>query len=674
MIEWNRALRRSFQLAFCALFVVMFGCASAAFSETHRILSTTQKVGGLTLPAGTDVTETDAGIPVEAILHSTAQWGASTLPADSRILFFAYQTIVLVPNAASTESDWTTASPGLLLLNDDSPDRDYEFKQCYDTPPWLTYTGLANQDAIATGALLNFKSLPLKELTFTSILTNPGFTELATSIQTPDFDLPSGTLIVSDQAGENAEYIYTEEAGRIGALNLPPHTFIGLIYPAIASLYTSAAFAVDGIPIRAGTEFRIDVHGDLTRATIDKDFPIRDQFVVPAGSTVNYVGGHLFHITLPNGGNYEGIPIRPGTDICFLHDGTANLELANDSVIGSQSIPAGSSIVLDPNGRTIEYAFLSKPSSFDGFAVQASVNENRVVFTNLGRFKSGTLSGVSHISGVDVKGFVKLREDGSLDSALLSGDQKIDGVPCMGDHSVSINQRGVVTNCVISGDYGIADSHFHRGSLYNGTFQRSEKILVINAVCVGPNPQNLCYSSAFGDIQANLLAQFDGLIRQHSGKFPFGNIGKIQSTAFTWNPAPDHIDFHQTVSVESMLTNPPFADCDVTIHINLTVKWNLLNLFGGRQVLNAWPSAMDGTLSYGLCPGTAALQVVANALSDVLSGLRSLLDIGPGSFVETCSGKGAGWNNRCDAKTQDSLFIRRSGSRSLCAADSTNGW
>jgi hypothetical protein len=105
-------------------------------------------------------------------------------------------------------------------------------------------------------------------------------------------------------------------------------------------------------------------------------------------------------------------------------------------------------------------------------------------------------------------------------------------------------------------------------------------------------------------------------------------MGKIEGHDFSWNAAPDHIEFHQGVFVESMFTNPPFSDCDAQLHIDVTVKWVINDLFGGRQVINAWPSSIGGGLSYGFCPGTAAIQGVAGVAYGLFGHVREMMDRG----------------------------------------------
>jgi hypothetical protein len=227
-----------------------------------------------------------------------------------------------------------------------------------------------------------------------------------------------------------------------------------------------------------------------------------------------------------------------------------------------------------------------------------------------------------------VKGFIARYDDGKLKSGTLDGDQTIKGVPCLGDKDIELNESGEPIIFTAAGNITIGSTVLHRGDSFIGVYKKQDSITILPAQCA-PNIE--CLSDAIKTIQGELIEKLKAGILQHSSKFPFGNIGKIQSQSFTWNGAPDHIDFHQDISVENMFTNPPFADCDGKVHIDLTVKWVVTKSFAA-QWITAWPASIGGSISHGLCPGTSAIETAANVAASIFSHVREMLDNAVGNL------------------------------------------
>jgi len=210
-----------------------------------------------------------------------------------------------------------------------------------------------------------------------------------------------------------------------------------------------------------------------------------------------------------------------------------------------------------------------------------------------------------------------------LESGTLEGDQVIQGIPCLGNKPVELNAAGEPIQFTSAGDYTIGSTVLHRGDDFIGVYEKKDHITVLPTKC---SPGKECLSGAISFIQQELITQFQNGLRQNSGKFPFGNIGNIQSKNFSWNGASDHIDLHQDIFVESMFTNPPFSDCDANIHIDITLKWVVTQSFGARQWIVAWPASIGGGYGHGVCPGTAAIETVVAAASALFGHVRDLLD------------------------------------------------
>jgi hypothetical protein len=600
--------------------------SSPSTTETVRILAGPESVGGIKLPAGSEIIEDYQGIVIEALLHEESHFGAATLPAATRILFFRPQIFLLIPATSQSANDWTTIPPGVLSLIDDGPDYDHDSTQCLDYPPWLTINGPANTQAAAV-PLPSLTPLMMKDFTLEAPPAKPGLNTLSGGFHSTNFDLPQGTLVVGDDKAKQAIAIYAPGLVRMGSTILPSHSFIWL-WPQFLTAYIHQPTAVNSRVIQPGAFFTVDGNGSLARFIAGDTTKINDRFVISAGSEIALVADRLVRVDLSKDTSYGGIPVAGGTTVCFLPDGAANLLLPSVTTIAGKTFPAGSTVVLTPDGGQVQYALLSKATVLDGFSITPLDSYQKVSFSSDGHFRSGNLSAPADVDGIHAKGTIRLYDDGSLQSGTLEGDQLIKGIPCLANKYVELNKAGEPIVFTAAGDYTIGATVLHRGDAFNRVYKKQDQITILPTQC---SPKTECLADAIGKIEADLIAKLQAGIREHSSKIPFGNIGNIQSQSFNWNSASDHIDFHQDISVENMLTNPPFKDCDVRIHIDLTVKWAITKSFA-KQWVAAWPASIGGNISHGVCPGTTAIEAVASVASAIFSHVREMLDNAVGNL------------------------------------------
>jgi hypothetical protein len=189
----------------------------------------------------------------------------------------------------------------------------------------------------------------------------PGPNILSAGFHSAEFDLPQETVVIANASADHAVAIYAPDAARMGGTLLPPHSFIQL-WPQFRTAYIREPTSVNGRVIQASSYFVVDGNGRLARYLVGEQTKISDSLTVGAGSLIGIVADRLFRVDLSHDTTYGGIPVAGNTTICLLPDGAANLLLPKDTTIAGETFPAGSTVVLNPGGSMVQYAFVRKPA------------------------------------------------------------------------------------------------------------------------------------------------------------------------------------------------------------------------------------------------------------------------------------------------------------------------
>jgi hypothetical protein len=578
-------------LVLLALVVCLF--EALAQNAEAEILSQTLTIRSTVLPAGTEVVRDTDGDVTEAVLHSPSSWQGVSLPTSSRIIYFKNQIFALLPSAPSATINGRelAATVETLEWNAPVPNTDMECRS--PNGSWLIErSGPA--------------STPFRPLTLASIVPSVQGVQshvhtLNAAVRSDDLDLAVGTIVISDDQGNVSHLYLAGDRSRLGNFVLSKGSLVDL-GPYWRTVYTQDELTVGNLVVAAGGSFGFDGDGNVAYATLGQDVSILDGFVVPAGSTIGFSASRLFDVILAKDTTYRGIALGAGHAACFAFDGSANLLLKESTTTDGKTFPAGSNVVLSPQGQ-VESAFLSGPGTFDGFTIWKP-SYPVVSFNGTGHFRSGFLQTTAQVGGFSVKSYLLLYDDGKIESANLNGDQTINGIPCAGDQEVDFDNAGRPTTCTLSADYTLGPNHLHHGQRFSNRFNQT-----VSANFTILQPQDL--ANLLGGIANQVTDSGKAQLMKNSSKFPFGNIGNITPHDFRWSPSLDHIDVHEELSVQNMLTNPPFADCDSNVVIDATISWTIAKVFPGKIVAAAWVSKLGGGFSHNFCPGTSVLEAVA---------------------------------------------------------------
>lgn len=583
-----------------SVLISFYLCAAQSPSNSQQILAKETTVGDVNLPAGTEVYYSQKQSPLEALIHNPAKWEGVSLPAETRVIFQdARAAWVIVPNNGVAVITGSPLSGAIARLPVKPPPSFPDLtKECVDSRGWL-----------APGAIPEPKKW--KPLRIPSIkpqdkpTTSQHIVTLAQKYQSDDFEIPAGSIIEASDDGTLVEAFYTSDTARVFKFALPPHSLM-LMHPAWATVAVQSDTQVSIFNVQAGSAFYIDAVGNIANIKTSDATDLPPGFTVPAGSTVDYEDGQLFYVRLGQPATYRGLKVNSGRYICFSSDGYSNVPLAKDAIFSDKSFPSDSYLIIGPDGQVVR-AILSRPATFDGlqyYRYKPTTGPLPIVtFKANGHVHDGFLTAAAVIGGISVaQDYVRFHDDGSLERATLNGDQIIAGVPCMGGTEVMLGRDGSPIYFTASADWSVGKTKLHRGDRFTGLFTVTGTTVILDKASL---------NAALNGVQKQIVDErLAPEVRKNSGKFPFGNIGKITGHDFRVTLAEDHIDLHQEASVESLLTNPPFADCDSNIEIDITLKWTISNNLP-HPVFMMWYSSMSGALSHDFCPGTSTIEAVA---------------------------------------------------------------
>jgi hypothetical protein len=577
--------------AFCYL-TLLCSLSTAALGENTRTLSTPETIHGSTLPAGTQLTETDAGEPIAAVLNTQIVLRSVVLPPGSEILFFDdadFGIVHSIDAAASSTVAFVGDGVGRTLSS-----------ICSGSPAFRT--NIANSVDLKAHFAEDF-SLSHMDLSFHTQDNHFGI--LKSKYESSDVRLPPGTLI-----DNMVQTVYFPSAGRIGPYEVEPGTL--LWHPGVWDVYTRNAIKLGDFEVAAKGNFDLSGDGNIVDFLNSASISMAPGLTAPPRSRVFFIDNKLFVVDLSGPATYQGLHISGQFSACFTINGVADVVLDQDAVIGGDHYARGSRLNIAPNG-TLLLAAPALPTSAHGFSVAAS--PHTVTFYDSGNVRDLFLTEPTTFKGIKVQGYTALTEDGHVTHGNLVGDQTISGIPCMGGTDISLTGAQVPIDFTAASDFTIRDTHLHRGQRFLGTAEVKGTKVVLD-------PAHL--AQAVNSIHADLVQKANDAIKQASSKFPFGNIGTIQDHDFRWSASGHELQLHQEFSVQNLFTNPPFSDCDAQVHIDITVRWMAFSGFYGAQIV-AWPASIGGGYSHGVCPGTAALEAVA-AVGRIFSHIRELMD------------------------------------------------
>ena len=587
-------------------------------------------IHGIALPSDATITRNSLGDPIAASLKSPLTFAGKTYPSGTILLSFIDGVYMYTPPATSGSSPAAANVTGSLasLFND----RDLQ--------------GECGQHGYYTGALPAGDDDPQVHAVSRNDLINPSQLSLTTSpalvaglaildrdYKSPQGDLPRGTAVVISSDLASVNLIYFSAAGRLGAIALPAGTVVerGGWWGSYEIIFTPEEVKIGENTVAAGGYFMLAWDGTLSELVTKDALQVSPGLIAPPLSRVAFWDGRLSRVDLRSGATatYFGISLAGGHTACFDRDGAAYLRLGQNTTVQSIKFPPDSSVTSDKFGN-LTGAFLTQDTTINTLPVKATTpGQVGVLFSGSGQIIRATLSAPTSIDGVLVKGEIWLRDDGSLLDGVLSGDQTIGGIPCMGDRGIQLNAHGQPISFTAAGPYKIGNETLSRGQPFYGSYSKSGVFPVLDATKkLDGSPADAFanqMTQSMTQIDQDLVTKAKDAILGHSSKFPFGNIGNIQDHDFRWSGSGNRLTIHQEFHVQNMFTNPPFADCDAELKLDVVVTWNISNGFM-KQYVTAWPSQISGGYSHGVCPGTAAIETIGAALYDLFPHIRELID------------------------------------------------
>lgn len=603
--------------SFCFIFLWSELCVGKAEPKA-TILSKASKVGDRVFPKGTKVIYNKKQEPIEALISTSINWDKIYLPTGTRVIFKQKSTEwLIIPNGISAIINGKSISGTIVQIasffGSDSMVKPLWETECLDSSDsWLSpsallggISGLTWNDFNNTQGL---KPVSTSELTGAVEPTNDPTKRLMVlkkTFSTSQVEIPEGSILATSDDGLRITHFYSLKKARIGRYIIPERSLV-IMDPGWLSALVQDEFKVRQFLINSGSYLTLNHKLEINFLQIARKANLMETtFSVPAKSLISFEKGRPWYVKVGEPAFFKGLPVSSQRYICFSVSGFTNLPLAKDSTVGTKIFPAGSFVIVNNDGFIVA-VHLSKPSSFDGimFSTLSGVHDTKSVSFHLnGKVSSGYLNTSTLIDGIKVAGYIRFFDNGKIAAAILDGDQKITGIPCMGGKYVYFNKAGKLLSFTAASRYQIGSSVLERGTHFNGIVKIDAKTTLLDSASL---------NAALTGLQSQIIEEISNEMNKHAGKFPYGRIKPITGHNYRISYAIDNVVLHQEADVPDMLTNPPFADCDGKISTDIELRWAITK--SNRPTFRAWVSSMKGEVTYGFCPGTKFLDMAGSFL------------------------------------------------------------